>query len=490
MRGRTGANRRILRRHYEHPRNGRGTGNGQRRGHDGRVPVGSGSIIDGRFIRCVRYSPYPSQYLFHRCDARFKGLSGPVGTGKTGAIAQEGIKLAYMNRDCMGILAAPTYRMLHDVLRPMLYEILISNEIPYKPNKSEESLYLPEPNATILLRSADDPTKLIGRNCAWFGVDEASYVVEDSWRRLEARLRDPKATHLCGFGGWTPNGLNWIWRRFLSDQKVPGYEVIMARPGENRAILAKTPDYYERLKASYDERFYRQEVLGEYLDLFSGAVYYQWSQENKRSVTFQPRLPICWTLDFNLNPFCSAICQVIRSPHGQAVAVNVLEEISLPGSSTHEMAEEFLHRMDKYANRIVGPLQVRIYGDPAGNTLHTNAHDSDYDIIRQYLRRQSKVSATMCIETSHPLVRQRTARVNGLMCNAAGDRNLWVDPSCTELIADFQEVAWAVDSHGVMTSALNKKNPKRTHMSDALGYLIWTEFGVQQDGGLKSDFAW
>jgi hypothetical protein len=254
--------------------------------------------------------------------------------------------------------------------------------------------------------------------------------------------------------------------------------------------LAKTPDYYDRLKASYDGRFYRQEVLGEYLDLFSGAVYYQWSQENKRKTFFDSRLPLCWALDFNLNPFSSVIAQVHRDPYGRPLSISVLEEISLPGSSTHEMAEEFLNRMEKYTRRVSDRLRVNIYGDPSGNTLHTNAHDSDYDIIQQYMRRQHEVEATLCVETSHPLVRQRTTLVNGLMCNAAGDRNLWVDPACTELIADFQEVSWAVDSHGVMTSALNKRNPKRTHMSDALGYLVWSEFGVKHDGGFKSDFSW
>ena len=39
----------------------------------------------------------------------------------------------------------------------------------------------------------------------------------------------------------------------------------MARAFENRYILDKIPDFYERLKSSYDERFFRQEVLGEYL---------------------------------------------------------------------------------------------------------------------------------------------------------------------------------------------------------------------------------
>jgi hypothetical protein len=39
---------------------------------------------------------------------------------------------------------------------------------------------------------------------------------------------------------------------------------VEARPFENRFLLDKIPDYYERLKHSYDGRFYEQEVLGQY----------------------------------------------------------------------------------------------------------------------------------------------------------------------------------------------------------------------------------
>ena len=44
-------------------------------------------------------------------------------------------------------------------------------------------------------------------------------------------------------------------------------------PFENRHLLDKIPDFYERLKDSYDEKFYQQEVLGEYLSMDGGRVY-------------------------------------------------------------------------------------------------------------------------------------------------------------------------------------------------------------------------
>ncbi len=52
---------------------------------------------------------------------------------------------------------------------------------------------------------------------------------------------------------------------------VEGYETVQARPFENRFLLERVPDYYERLKHSYDESFYEQEVLGDYLNCRAGG---------------------------------------------------------------------------------------------------------------------------------------------------------------------------------------------------------------------------
>jgi len=57
---------------------------------------------------------------------------------------------------------------------------------------------------------------------------------------------------------WTPKGYDWVYQRFISSQ-IDGYETVLAKPFENRFLLDKIPDYYERLKSSYDQKFYTQE---------------------------------------------------------------------------------------------------------------------------------------------------------------------------------------------------------------------------------------
>jgi len=113
----------------------------------------------------------------------------------------------------------------------------------------------------MLFRAVDEYERLRGTNLAWFGVDELTYCQQEAWVVLEGRLRDPKAKRLCGFGVWTPKGYDWVYRRFLAEP-VEGYEAVVAEPFENRFLLERVPDFYERLKRSYDEKYYQQEVLG------------------------------------------------------------------------------------------------------------------------------------------------------------------------------------------------------------------------------------
>jgi len=63
------------------------------------------------------------------------------------------------------------------------------------------------------------------------------------------------------------------------DQPVEGYGVTIAEPYENRHLLDKVPDYYERLQRSYDGQFFEQEVLGKYLSVGEGQVYYAFDRQ-------------------------------------------------------------------------------------------------------------------------------------------------------------------------------------------------------------------
>jgi hypothetical protein len=61
--------------------------------------------------RCreIDYSPLPSQRRFHSSTARFKGFSGPIGSGKSQALCHEAIRLSYLNPGRQGLIGAPTY---------------------------------------------------------------------------------------------------------------------------------------------------------------------------------------------------------------------------------------------------------------------------------------------------------------------------------------------------------------------------------------------
>ncbi len=62
--------------------------------------------------RRIAYQALPSQRKFHESTARFKGFSGPIGSGKSQALCQEAIRLCYLNPGRVGLIGAPTYPML------------------------------------------------------------------------------------------------------------------------------------------------------------------------------------------------------------------------------------------------------------------------------------------------------------------------------------------------------------------------------------------
>ena len=421
---------------------------------------------EGVRFREIVYSALPSQKRFHQSGARFKGFSGPIGCGKSQALCQEAIRLAYVNTGRTGLLGAPTYPMLRDATLSSLFEILSANQIPYEHNKAENVIVLKETRSRILARSLDDFEKLRGTNLAWFGIDELTYTAEEAWLRLEGRLRDPRATRLCGFAVWTPKGFDWVYKRFIREP-VEGYEAILAAAFENRFLLDRIPDYYERLKNSYDERFFQQEVLGEYLNVHSGLVYQ--SFDRRVSVTemqADPTLPLMWALDFNVDPMSSLIVQVVDG------CVRVLDEIVLERATTLEACEEFYNRHPLWE------AGLTIYGDASGERMQTGG-TSDYNVLRRFLPGHGYRQVRYEKQAKNPSVLERVRAVNSMLKSAAGETNLFVSPKCRELIRDFEEVTFKPDS-----AVIDKdRDSRRTHLSDALGYLIWQEFHVNAPFG-------
>lgn len=418
---------------------------------------------NGKCVCRIEYSPLPSQARFHESPARFRGFSGPIGSGKSQALCQEAIKMSYINAGRHGLIGAPTYPMLRDATQASLLEVLESNRLPYELNKAEMTLVMKDTGSRILLRSMEEYERLRGTNLAWFGVDELTYTHEAAWLRLEGRLRDPLGKKHSGFAVWTPKGHDWVYKRFLATE-IAGYEAIIAKPLENRYILDKIPDFYERLRHSYDDRFFRQEVMGEYLNLDTGRVYQSFTRDQHiKSREVDPTKTLLWALDFNVDPMSSVVAQ------RDGDRIFVLDEIVLSRASTWDACEEFLNRYPYHSKG------VHIYGDASGGNAKTSGL-SDVQTLKHFMIQKGYRQAWLKFGRSNPAVRDRIGLVNAKLKNAAGEIHLYISPKCNELIKDFEEVAYKPGS-----SLIDKdRDPKRTHISDALGYLIWHEFGLPQ----------
>jgi hypothetical protein len=413
---------------------------------------------DGTCFRRINYKPLPSQKRFHDCPARFKGFSGPIGSGKSAALCHEAIRMTYVNPGRTGLIGAPTYPMLRDATQLALFEILDTNGLPYKFNKSENTLIMSDTRSKILFRSVDEFDRLRGTNLAWFGLDELTYTQEKAWLLLQGRLRDPKAKELRGFAVWTPKGYDWVYQRFLAEPS-PGTTAIIAAAFENRYLLSQVPDFYERLRTSYDEQFYGQEVLGSYLSAQGGVVYQAFDRnQNVAELKLDPTLPLLWALDFNVDPMSSLIVQFKRHE------VFVLDEIVIRRATTRQACEEFRKRFPSHDAGVV------IYGDASGFHMQTTG-SSDYQLIREFFGQEYPSMMRHQVPRSNPQVRDRIALTNAKLRNAAGETDLLIDRKCKELIKDLEQVAYREDS----TDIDKNKDRKRTHMSDALGYLLWQE---------------
>jgi hypothetical protein len=400
--------------------------------------------------------------------ARFKGFSGPIGSGKSQALCQEAIRMSYINAGRLGLVGAPTYPMLRDATQNTLFEILDRNRIPHDFNKAENVLIMRDTRSKVLFRAVDEFDRLRGTNLAWFGVDELTYTPEDAWLVLEGRLRDPRAKRLCGFAVWTPKGYDWVYRRFL-DQPVEGYEAVIARAFENRHVLERIPDFYERLKRSYDENFFRQEVLGEYVNSSGGRVYAQFDRKTHvQDLSVDGSAPLLWALDFNVDPMCSVVAQIAGK------TVRVLDEIVLGRATTRQACDEFHAR---YRNHCGG---VVIYGDASGGRRQTTG-SSDYQIIQEYFRQEGYPRWEYKVPKANPPVRDRVMLVNAKLRSASEEVHLLIDRKCKGLAKDFEQVVYKPES----TIVDKERDPQLTHLSDALGYLVWQECREMPEAGYR-----
>jgi predicted phage terminase large subunit-like protein len=208
----------------------------------------------------LRHPSLPAQARFWRAPDHIRIFMGGLGSGKTTAGAVEILRQPARS---LGIVLAPTYRALQDASQRTFLEIATRAEakgaaiIAHHSESRQETHLI---NGTIILwRTAMHPDRLRGVNATWAWLDEAGQVDEEVWRIILGRLRvgTPRAwitTTPVGAQHWTA--------------KLAAH-VTRARTRDNVHLPA---EYVERLEATYDERWRRQELEGEVVDWSGGLI--------------------------------------------------------------------------------------------------------------------------------------------------------------------------------------------------------------------------
>ena len=417
----------------------------------------------------LRFKPLPAQRQFLLSRDPFLAYVGGYGSGKTYALCHKAILLSAENQGLPGMIIAPTYPMLDDVVIRTMCEILDRHKISYKFHRTRNSLSTAW-GGEIWFRSADNPDSLRGPNLPWVGLDEMSYIDRQAWEVAVSRVRHPRARCRQVFGVTTPEGFNWVYEAFVENRK-PGHSIIFADTRENKYLPS---DYIERLLASFDADGIKQYVQGSFVANSSGRIYKHFdpaihmkkynpliadseSSAEQNSALLNPSLPLCIACDFNVDPCIWLALQHYRGH------VYVADEIVQRNTTTQEMIEETCRR--GYRDH---PAGVIVYGDPAGHARSTVGAGSDYQLLRDAGLDQQRVPR------HHAPVRDRVNAVNARLRNSSGKSRLTIHPNCAALRRDLLRVRYQPG-----TATIDKTADRDlTHASDALGYFMVAEYPI------------
>lgn len=419
----------------------------------------------------VEFSLLPHQKKFVLDPTRYLALVAGYGSGKTHVACAKAIYLAFVNQGQRGAMLEPTNAMCVDVLVPGMTQFLIQYNIPFRYRASPyPSFFLPFNGgvSSILIRSAENYTRLAGLNLAWFIVDEidtiAKRIAIPMWRMLESRLR-ARAKLLQGCGVGTPEGFGFFYEYFVKEVRD---KAEMGISVTNRTLHhASTYDnpfleeqYIQALLESYPPNLVDAYLHGKFVNLLSETVYYSFNRHtNNSDVTKEqlvytdnngekvyPQLHI--GLDFNVGK-CCAIVHVIRS--GKPIAI---EEITKQ-KNTEAMIATIKKRYSSYP--------IVVYPDASAKAEKTNASVTDLALLRD-------ARFTIVAERSNPLVKDRVGSMNAMFCNAKQERNYTVN------VAGCPVYVEALETQAYDKTGQPDKQHDQDHPVDASGYFIHKKF--------------
>lgn len=389
------------------------------------------------------------QATFLGLESKFRGFIGGFGSGKTFVGALDQLIFAGRHPRLVQGYFAPTYRDIRDTYFSTFDEAAFHLGFNTRVRVADKEIDISRGRShygTIVCRSMDDPTSIVGFKIARAIVDEIDILSAEkataAWRKIIARLRLVVPGVVNGIGvTTTPEGFKFTYEHF---KRNPGrdYSMVQASTYENEEFLP--PDYIQSLRDTYPEELISAYLMGEFVNLTSGTVYRQYDRTACRSVeTIRPGEPLHIGQDFNVGVMASVICVQRESGlHAVKTLSGLLD--------TPDLIRSIKERYEGH--------HVTIYPDASGGSRKTvDASSTDIKLLRQ-------AGFVVRVELTNPGVRDRILSVN---TNFEKQR-LWVNDA-RDAAADLAE---SLEKQPYSANGDPDKTAGFDHMNEAFGYAV------------------
>lgn len=432
---------------------------------------------------------HPVQLAYATSQHRFNVLPAGRRSGKTERAKRKLVTRALdvgslkHNEGARYFAAAPT----RDQAKRIFWTDLKAMTRPWwrgRPSESELTIALIT-GSEIVVTGLDKPERIEGS--PWDGgvLDENANLKPKAFtENIRPALADRQGW--CDLIG-VPEGRNHYYDQYLYALAM------MAEFGPTSEWGAFTwksadilpPEEVAAAKRDMDALTFEQEFEASFVN-FEGRAYYAFTDANKARVRplYDPRQPIIFMLDFNVEPGVAAIAQEMPLLIGTAktarVVTAIIGEVWIDNNSnTPAVCRKLLTDWGTHQGR------VEVYGDATGGARGTaQVSGSDWDLAKKDLRAGYTADGikgfgdrvSFHVKDANPSERSRVNAVNTRTRSADGTIRLLVDPAAApHVVRDLEGVRTLKGGSGEIDK---KVDPKLTHISDAVGYYVEHRFPI------------
>lgn len=395
------------------------------------------------------------QHSFVSARDRFPLFCAGFGAGKTvaGVVRALLLKCQYPKQSVGYYL--PTYDLVKQVGYPAFMEVMEAMELHGDILKSDRIIEV-RGAGNIIMRSMDRPERIVGYKHADAVADELDTLgtlqAELVWNKIIARNRQKKPGGAINTVAavTTPEGFKFCYRRWKKEP-APGYRMIKASTASNARNLPE--GYIQSLKDSYSSAMLQAYLEGEFCNLRSGTVYYEFNRTlNDTREPINARESLHVGMDFNVGKM-AAVVHVQRdgNPHAVDEFVKMLD--------TPAVIKAIKERYPEHP--------VLVYPDASGkNRKSSGASESDLSLLRQ-------AQFQVCVNAANPAVKDRINSMNA-MFNIDGKRRYRVSQDrCPTYVECLEQQAY--DENGEPD-----KKSGHDHANDAGGYYITYRWPIRR----------